>query len=246
MKLADKYTAFEDTNGIADVLALVTDIENLRQQADLDPLKSTHIISPGYTHMANLTEEISEKPKLRGRCLGMMPKQWADYIATAVNAVPVLIDKIRAARREALFYQFRLAERMATMVRLRVAIQIISKFVLNDYDSLVVMKIEEWIDRGVDTPIPWPATPFFEDWARAKGLSNFDGYVGFKLEQYWADKQDNQEPRVVFTKVDNFAEATPFADDPRRAYGLLDGQFGVWCDNGDPVVWLRIAEVVEP
>lgn len=77
-----------------------TELRRLREAADLDPLKSTHIISRGYEHLANLTEEIGERSKPRGRCLAMIPKEWADYVAAAVNAVPVLLDHIDALQRE--------------------------------------------------------------------------------------------------------------------------------------------------
>lgn len=71
------------------------------ERPDLDPLESTHIISPGYTHLANLTEEIGEGGKPRGRCIGMMPKEWADYIAAAVNAFPELLAEVRRLQAQA-------------------------------------------------------------------------------------------------------------------------------------------------
>ncbi len=73
----------------------LAEIEALRLASDLDPLQSTHIISDGYTHLANLTEEIGEGGKPRVRCLAMMPKEWADYVAAAVNAAPELLAEVR-------------------------------------------------------------------------------------------------------------------------------------------------------
>lgn len=51
-------------------------------------LSSTHIISEGFTHLANLCAE-------KGWCLGMMDKEAADSIALAHNALPALLARIR-------------------------------------------------------------------------------------------------------------------------------------------------------
>ncbi len=74
----------------------------LANKADLDPLKSTHIISPGFTHMANLTEHIQEGGGKggRGRCLAMIPKEWADYIAALDNRTPALLRVLRCALKQ--------------------------------------------------------------------------------------------------------------------------------------------------
>lgn len=49
------------------------------------------------------------------------------------------------------------------------------------YSADVVMTVNKWIDGGMNGPIPYPASPFFDQWARKNGYSNVDGYVGFVL-----------------------------------------------------------------
>jgi hypothetical protein len=50
-----------------------------------------------------------------------------------------------------------------------------------DYDSSVVMAVNQWIDGGMQGPVPWPDSPFFAQWAEKNGYANIDGFVGFKF-----------------------------------------------------------------
>ncbi len=74
----------------------------LHERADIDPLQSTHIISTGFTHLANLTERIQEGGGKggRGRCLAMIPKEWADYLAALDNRTPALLRVLRTLLEE--------------------------------------------------------------------------------------------------------------------------------------------------
>lgn len=47
------------------------------------------------------------------------------------------------------------------------------------FEALTVMTVNEWIDGGMNGPIPWPNSPFFAEWAKNNGLSNCNGSVGF-------------------------------------------------------------------
>lgn len=50
------------------------------------------------------------------------------------------------------------------------------------FDGNVVMTVNKWIDSGMRGPIQWPDSPFFDEWAKANGLSRIDGrFVGFKV-----------------------------------------------------------------
>lgn len=73
-------------------------LEALAKAADLGPLQSTHVVSLGYTHLANLTERIGEGAHERGRCVAMMQKEWSDYLAAGMNALPALLKIARAAQ----------------------------------------------------------------------------------------------------------------------------------------------------
>jgi hypothetical protein len=45
----------------------------------------------------------------------------------------------------------------------------------------VVVTIRDWFDGGRQGPIPWPGGAIFEEWATREGLSNVDGFVGFRM-----------------------------------------------------------------
>jgi hypothetical protein len=72
--------------------AAAAKVREMEAAADLDRLCSTHIVSPGYTHMANLTEEIGEAKNQRGRCIAMIPSGWSDLICASRNLLPPLLD----------------------------------------------------------------------------------------------------------------------------------------------------------
>lgn len=45
----------------------------------------------------------------------------------------------------------------------------------------VVYTVNKWIDDGMKGPVPWPDSPFFAEWAEKNGLSNVDGYIGYRM-----------------------------------------------------------------
>lgn len=49
------------------------------------------------------------------------------------------------------------------------------------FDAHVVSTVHKWIDDGMKGPIPWPKSPFFEEWAAVLGYSNIEGHVGFRF-----------------------------------------------------------------
>jgi hypothetical protein len=50
------------------------------------------------------------------------------------------------------------------------------------YCGDAVATVNQWIDGGMQGPIPFPQSPFFAEWATKNGLSNIDGFVGFILK----------------------------------------------------------------
>lgn len=70
-----------------------------------------------------------------------------------------------------------------TPIRMRFALLMLREFggIGAAYDSLVVLKVTEWIDGGMQGPVPWPDSPFFSEWAKEKGWTNVDGFVGFRF-----------------------------------------------------------------
>jgi hypothetical protein len=67
-------------------------------------LTSAHIVSPGYTHLANLCFTLRNGDP--GGCLAMTSIAWSDWLAAISNAAPVLLPllaaalELEAARRE--------------------------------------------------------------------------------------------------------------------------------------------------
>ena len=78
----------------------LTRLDALYAAAELGPMESVHIISPGFEHCANLCSRLpghkSDYP------VAMMDAEWADYLAAIHNAYPALRDEILALRERVL------------------------------------------------------------------------------------------------------------------------------------------------
>lgn len=67
--------------------------------------------------------------------------------------------------------------------QLRFALSMLRRFnMAGNFDSSVVMTVREWIDAGMNGPVPWPDSPFFADWAYKQGWENIKGFVGLRRE----------------------------------------------------------------
>jgi hypothetical protein len=77
--------------------AALAELDRLKAAGKLGPMVSVHIISPGYEHCANLCTRLeghkSDYP------VAMMQAEWADDIASTLNAYPSL--RLRLVRTEA-------------------------------------------------------------------------------------------------------------------------------------------------
>lgn len=85
------------TDRLGELRQFAEGLLEMEAAAKLDPLVSTHIISNGFTHMANLTEEINDPkstPHYRGRCIAMTYKEWSDLLAVSRNALRPLAEMV--------------------------------------------------------------------------------------------------------------------------------------------------------
>ena len=101
----------------------------------------------------------------------------------AMADLPQSADTLEDARTLALHYQKIAAEQGSKIMRIRIALKIIRKFgdISNGYHAGVMLIMHEWMDSGMDSPVPWPESAFFDTWAAAQGMSNVDGFVGYRL-----------------------------------------------------------------
>lgn len=97
--------------------------------------------------------------------------------------LPQSADTLEDARTLALHYQSVAAEQGSKIMRLRVALQIIREFggFGDGFHAGVCAVMTKWMDDGMDGPVPWPESVFFDTWAANKGMSNIDGFVAYRL-----------------------------------------------------------------
>lgn len=97
--------------------------------------------------------------------------------------LPQSADTLEDARTLALHYQSIAAKQGSKIMRLRIALQIIREFggFGNGFHGGVMATMTKWMDDGMDGPVPWPESVFFDTWATTKGMSNVDGFVGYRL-----------------------------------------------------------------
>jgi hypothetical protein len=69
------------------------------------------------------------------------------------------------------------------VIRLRIALKIIREFggFGHGYHAGVMHSMTQWMDAGMEGPVPWPESVFFDTWAASQGLTNIDGHVGYRL-----------------------------------------------------------------
>jgi len=97
--------------------------------------------------------------------------------------LPQSAETLEDARTLALHYQAVAAEAGSRIMRLRIAMKIVREFggFGNGFHAGVMHAMTKWMDAGMDGPVPWPESVFFDTWAAAQGMSNVDGFVGYRL-----------------------------------------------------------------
>ena len=97
--------------------------------------------------------------------------------------LPQSADTLEDARTLAIHYQSIAAKQGSKIMRLRIALKIIREFggFGNSFHGGVMHTMTKWMDAGMDGPVPWPESVFFDTWATAQGMSNVDGFVGYRL-----------------------------------------------------------------
>jgi hypothetical protein len=99
-----------------------------------------------------------------------------------MNNLPESADTLDDARTLALHYQSIAAQQGSKIMRLRIALQIIREFGMDiSFHGGVMFTVREWIDAGMEGPVPWPESVFFDTWAKSQGMSKVDGAVGYRL-----------------------------------------------------------------
>lgn len=92
------------------------------------------------------------------------------------------MDRLRQLEAEVAHYRQITAEQGTKIIRLRLALRIARQFGLHgrEYHAFVAGDLADWIDAGMDKPIPYPSSPAFAHWADREGLANVGGHVGYR------------------------------------------------------------------
>jgi hypothetical protein len=92
-------------------------------------------------------------------------------------------DELETARDLARHYQGVAAEQGNKIIRLRTALLILREFggFGRFYHPVVTNIMRDWLEGSMDGPVPWPESQFFEAWAKTQGMSNVDGFVGYRF-----------------------------------------------------------------
>ncbi|MDR3533969.1 MAG: hypothetical protein P4L90_25815 [Rhodopila sp.] len=113
------------------------------------------------------------------------------------SALPESADTLEDARTLALHYQSVAAQQGSKIMRLRIALQIIREFggFGQGVHGGVMSTMAKWMDDGMDGPVTWPESVFFDTWAKSQGMSNVDGSVGCRLTAKLMSPPCRAEPR---------------------------------------------------
>lgn len=85
--------------------------------------------------------------------------------------------------RDAEQYQKIAAEQGTIIIRLRLALMVARAWGVHSkaYSATVSYELGKWIDSGMQEPVPFFDSAFFNDWAIENGLSNINGKLGYRL-----------------------------------------------------------------
>jgi hypothetical protein len=99
------------------------------------------------------------------------------------TALPESADTLEDAKTLALHYQSIASQQGSKIMRLRIALKIIREFggFGQGFHGGVMATMCEWMDAGMDGPVPWPESVFFDTWAKGQGMSKVDGFVGYRM-----------------------------------------------------------------
>ena len=77
-------------------------------------------------------------------------------------------------------YQSVAQEQGTSLIRMRFALMMLRAWNSGTagYDAEVVLTVNQWIDGGMQGPIPYPRSPFFREWAEKQGWTEVRGFVG--------------------------------------------------------------------
>ena len=76
----------------------IADLRRLHAATEIASFESCHIVSSGYTHMANLCSKDKEGI-FTTACILMLRREVSDYFAVAHNTMPELLDELNSARK---------------------------------------------------------------------------------------------------------------------------------------------------
>ena len=76
-------------------------------------------------------------------------------------------------------YQMIAAKQGTKIMRMYWAMMMLRDFY--DVDRSVCRLVHNWMELGMDEPIPFPSSPHFPDWAEKHGLEDVDGCVGMLI-----------------------------------------------------------------
>ena len=75
----------------------------------------------------------------------------------------------------------RAAEQGTRILRMNIALKLARRWLMDGgYSGEVGVLLKDWIDGGDFPPVPWPVSPFVQEWLAENGMEDVDGAIGFR------------------------------------------------------------------
>ncbi|MFM9943418.1 MAG: hypothetical protein ACKVP7_28470 [Hyphomicrobiaceae bacterium] len=83
---------------------------------------------------------------------------------------------------EILRYREMAAKNGTTCFRYSIALKLARQFGMHSraFDGQPSLMLADWVDVGMPAGVPWPSSPFAQDWLRSQGYSDCDGKIGMR------------------------------------------------------------------
>lgn len=78
----------------------------------------------------------------------------------------------------------RCEEQGERIIRMRIALLLARDWTMGGegYSADVQHTLKEWIDGDTFPPLPWPKSPFIQEWCHKKGMENVNGNIGYSFQ----------------------------------------------------------------
>lgn len=94
-------------------------------------------------------------------------------------------------------YREMAARNGTTCFRYSIALKLARQFGIHsrEFDGDPSLRLADWVDAGMMDGVPWPSSPFAQEWLRKHGYSDCHGKIGMRATMTLVDRDVKLQPK---------------------------------------------------